>query len=54
VWKATNDQDRALVANAQNGVTDPGYEPGPYSLVEDDVEAFVSWYVGRLADHLGT
>jgi Rieske 2Fe-2S family protein len=54
VWKATNDQDRALVANAQNGVTDPGYEPGPYSLVEDDVEAFVNWYVGRLADHLGT
>ncbi len=53
VWTATNDQDRALVANAQKGVTNPGYEPGPYSLVEDDVEAFVNWYVGRVTDHLG-
>jgi Rieske 2Fe-2S family protein len=53
VWKATNDQDRALVAKAQNGVTNPGYEPGPYSLVEDDVEAFANWYIGRLQAHLG-
>jgi glycine betaine catabolism A len=53
VWTATNDQDRALVAKAQNGVTNPGYEPGPYSLVEDDVEAFVNWYIGRVAVHLG-
>ena len=52
VWKATNVQDRALVARAQNGVTNPGYEPGPYSLVEDDVEAFVNWYIGRLQEHL--
>jgi Rieske 2Fe-2S family protein len=52
VWKATNDQDRALVAHAQQGVTDPGYEPGPYSLVEDDVEAFVNWYITRLQHHL--
>ena len=52
VWRATNVQDRALVARAQNGVTNPGYEPGPYSLVEDDVEAFVNWYIGRLQEHL--
>lgn len=53
VWTATNNQDNALVARAQTGVSDPGYEPGPYSLVEDDVEAFVNWYVGRVTDHLG-
>lgn len=52
VWKATNDQDRELVEKAQRGVTDPSYEPGPYALVEDDVEAFINWYVGRLGDYL--
>ncbi|WP_299038590.1 aromatic ring-hydroxylating dioxygenase subunit alpha [uncultured Pseudokineococcus sp.] len=53
VWNATNDQDRALVAATQRGVADPSYEPGPYSMVEDDVEAFVSWYVARLREHAG-
>lgn len=52
VWNATNDQDRELVEKAQRGVTDPSYEPGPYALVEDDVEAFINWYVGRLHDYL--
>ena len=52
VWKATNDQDRQLVEKAQRGVTDPGYEPGPYALVEDDVESFINWYVRRIRDHL--
>ena len=52
VWKATNDQDRILVEKAQRGVTDPSYVPGPYALVEDDVESFISWYVGRLRAYL--
>jgi Rieske 2Fe-2S family protein len=52
VWRATNDQDRALVEKTQRGVLDPGYEPGPYALVEDDVDAFVTWYIGRLREHL--
>ncbi|MFC7596523.1 aromatic ring-hydroxylating dioxygenase subunit alpha [Terrabacter sp. GCM10028922] len=52
VWRATNDQDRALVQRAQRGVSDPGYEPGPYGLIEDDVEAFINWYIGRLREHL--
>jgi Rieske 2Fe-2S family protein len=52
VWKATNDQDRVLVEKAQRGVTDPSYVPGPYALVEDDVESFINWYVGRLHEHL--
>jgi Rieske 2Fe-2S family protein len=53
VWRATNDQDGTLVARAQKGVANPAYEPGPYSLVEGDVEAFVNWYIGRLQQHLG-
>ncbi|MEJ5913534.1 aromatic ring-hydroxylating oxygenase subunit alpha [Pseudokineococcus sp. 1T1Z-3] len=52
VWKATNVQDRDLVAATQRGVADPSYVPGPYSMVEDDVEAFVSWYVARMREHL--
>jgi len=53
VWRATNNEDRELVIGTQNGVTNPGYRPGPYSLVEDDVEAFVNWYVKRVEDYLG-
>ena len=52
VWRATNNEDRELVIGTQNGVTNPGYRPGPYSLVEDDVEAFVNWYVKRVEDYL--
>jgi glycine betaine catabolism A len=52
VWRATNNEDRELVIGTQNGVTNPGYVPGPYSLVEDDVEAFVNWYVKRVDAYL--
>ena len=52
VWEATNREDRELVADTQNGVTNPGYIPGPYSLVEDDVEGFVNWYITRLQHHV--
>ncbi len=52
VWEATNREDRELVADTQNGVMNPGYIPGPYSLVEDDVEAFANWYITRLQHHV--
>lgn len=52
VWNATNSQDSAFVARTQRGVEDPGYQPGPYSEVEGDVDAFVTWYVSRVRDHL--
>ncbi len=54
VWRATNNEDRELVIGTQNGVTNPGYVPGPYSMVEDDVEAFVNWYVKRVDDYLAS
>ena len=54
VWRSTNDQDRVLVEGTQRGVASPGYVGGPYSLVEDDVEAFANWYIGRLRQHLAT
>jgi Rieske 2Fe-2S family protein len=52
VWSATNSQDSAFVARTQRGVEDPGYEPGPYSEVEGDVDAFVNWYIARVTAHL--
>lgn len=52
VWHHTNVQDGTLVARAQAGVSDPAYLPGPYSPTEGDVEAFVTWYIERLREHL--
>ena len=52
VWNATNAEDSAFVARTQLGVQDPGYEPGPYSKVEGDVDAFVTWYVARMNGYL--
>ncbi len=54
VWNATNVQDSTFVARAQRGVQDAGYEPGPYSEVEGDVEAFVTWYISRVNAHLSS
>lgn len=51
-WQATNGQDQWLVQKAQRGVNDPSYEPGPYGLVEDDVESFVNWYIQRVREYL--
>ena len=53
VWNATNSQDSVFVARTQRGVEDPGYQPGPYSEVEGDVDAFVTWYLSRVRAHLG-
>jgi Rieske 2Fe-2S family protein len=55
VWRATNDQDRALVEFSQLGVTSSAYEPGPYSpFTEGLVEKFCEWYIGRLDDYANT
>ena len=39
-------------ARAQQGVTSPGYVPGPYSASEGQVDAFTTWYVDRMREHL--
>lgn len=52
IWTATNDQDAALVARGQQGVTNPAYVPGPYAPSEHQVEAFVNWYVNRLEEEI--
>jgi Rieske 2Fe-2S family protein len=53
VWLLTNKQDGDLVAMAQAGARQPGYEPGPYSpYTEELVDKFCDWYVGRMSEHL--
>jgi stachydrine N-demethylase len=49
VWVATNDEDRVVVENNQQGILSPGYEPGPYSEVQEGgVIQFVEWYADTL------
>ena len=52
VWRTTNEQDAVFCARAQLGVATPGYEPGPYSASEYQVNAFVNWYVDRMREHV--
>ena len=50
VWLATNDEDRVVVENNQQGILSPGYEPGPYSAVQEGgVIQFIDWYAETLA-----
>lgn len=49
VWEHTNDEDRRVVEQNQQGINSPVYEPGPYSAThEDGVMQFVNWYLGRM------
>lgn len=45
-WKTTGEQDWKLCEDNQAGVNSSRYEPGPYSLDEEQgVERFVQWYL---------
>ena len=49
VWEHTNDEDRRVVEDNQQGINSPAFEPGPYSKThEDGVIQFVDWYLGRM------
>jgi Rieske 2Fe-2S family protein len=52
VWRETNAQDAAFVARTQLGASSSAYQPGPYMPSEYQVDAFCSWYVDRLTEHL--
>ena len=52
VWRATNQQDAALVALAHNGAESAGYVPGPYSrFTERALDEYATWYVERMRAH---
>jgi len=49
VWEATNEQDRKLVENVQEGVSSPAFVPGPYHPThETGVMDFVHWYANHM------
>ncbi|MTI43014.1 Rieske 2Fe-2S family protein [Roseibium hamelinense] len=49
VWMATNDEDRRVVEDNQQGILSPAYEPGPYSPTQESgVLQFVEWYCDTL------
>ena len=51
VWIDTNDEDRRIVEENQQGINSPGYVPGPYSPVQEGgVNQFVDWYCQALRD----
>jgi Rieske 2Fe-2S family protein len=53
VWIATNDEDRQIVEENQQGILSPGYLPGPYSPVQEGgVNQFVDWYCQTLRENL--
>jgi Rieske 2Fe-2S family protein len=54
VWMATNDEDRQVVEDNQQGIDSPAYVPGPYSPVQESgVLQFVEWYCNTLAERTG-
>lgn len=53
VWLETNDEDRRVVEDNQNGISSPAYTPGPYSAVQEGgVMQFVDWYCRAMTERL--
>ncbi|MBR9766516.1 MAG: Rieske (2Fe-2S) protein, partial [Rhodobacteraceae bacterium] len=53
VWIHTNDEDRQVVEDNQQGILSPAYRPGPYSAShEDGVIQFTNWYCDTLANRI--
>lgn len=53
VWNQTNEQDKHLVEENQQGINSPDYESGPYSAVyESGVIQFIDWYSETLRQRL--
>ena len=48
-WQLTSEQDWALCEGNHQGVRNPAFTPGPYSLRREyNVLAFVDWYLERM------
>lgn len=53
VWTETNDEDRRVVEDNQQGIDSPAYLPGPYSAVQEaGVIQFVDWYLQTMSRRL--
>ncbi len=53
VWVNTNDEDRRVVEDNQQGINSPVYTPGPYSVSQESgVIQFVDWYADTMTKRL--
>ena len=50
MWTVTGLQDKTITENNQSGISSSRYKPGPYSLMERQLEDFVQWYFARLQE----
>ena len=58
LWKVTTEQDKSIIEANAAGIRSSRYEPGPSSVLEQDLDGFRAWYlavtgrpdrIGRLA-----
>ena len=45
LWSVTSQQDKTIIEANAKGIRSRAYEPGPVSLLEDDVAEFRQWYL---------
>jgi Rieske 2Fe-2S family protein len=48
LWTVTTEQDKSIIEANAAGVRSSRYEPGPSSLLEQDLDGFRAWYLGIL------
>ena len=48
LWKVTTDQDKKIVDDNQAGVNSLAYRSGPYSMTEQGLTWFTTWYLRQI------
>ncbi len=48
LWTVTTDQDKSIIEANAAGIRSSRYEPGPSSLLEQDLDGFREWYLAVL------
>jgi Rieske 2Fe-2S family protein len=46
LWTVTTEQDKAIIEANAAGIRSSRYEPGPSSVLEQDLDGFREWYLG--------
>ncbi len=46
LWTVTTEQDKSIIEANAAGIRSSRYEPGPSSVLEQDLDGFREWYLG--------
>jgi phenylpropionate dioxygenase-like ring-hydroxylating dioxygenase large terminal subunit len=49
LWRVTSEADKRIIEHNQQGVNSRGYEPGPYSEMEQHANRFIEWVLAGLS-----